>query len=178
MKTLILALGNPILSDDGIAWAVADCLSMRLSPEKYTVEKESGATLDLVPRLAPFSRLIVIDAIQLGQKPVGSVYQFSLQDFEATIRSSSAHDINFATAFAVGRNLGYKIPESIMIFGIEVKELRTFSEQLSQELTQNLEKICNEIYSAIIGLHSGVPAKASPAADLPRIFSDRGIFIV
>ncbi|MDD5674221.1 MAG: hydrogenase maturation protease [Chitinivibrionales bacterium] len=149
MKTLLLALGNPILSDDGVAWIIADRLLERLPTAEYTVMKESGATFDLVPKFAGYDRLVVIDAILLGQKPVGSLYQLTLSHFESTIRATSAHDINFASAFALGRKLGYKIPTDIRIFGIEVKELRRFSESLSPQVQERLDVLVKEIYNAI-----------------------------
>ena len=145
MKTLILALGNPILSDDGVGWEVADLLAERLDGQDVDFLKESGATLDLLRRFAGYDRLVVLDAIQLGEGPVGTVYRFSLDDLQSTIRYSSAHDINFATAFSLGRSLGYDVPEDIRIYAIEVKELRTFAEGCTPEVARKLPEIADEI---------------------------------
>ena len=66
--------------------------------------------MDIIPKLAGYDRLVVIDAIQLGDVPIGTVHRFSLSDLASTIRLSSPHDINFATASleeiskATGRN--------------------------------------------------------------------------
>ena len=144
-KTLILALGNPILCDDGVAWEIADLLGRRLPAGQFDIMKESGATLDLLHRFAGYERLAVIDAIQLGTASVGTVHRFSLSDFESSIRYSSAHDINFATAFAVGRKYGYEIPDDIRIYGIEVKELRRFGEGLTPGLQSRLGDIVDEL---------------------------------
>jgi len=149
MTTLILALGNPILSDDAIGWVIADRLAAELPAADYHFMKESGATLDLLPKLAGYDRLVVIDAIQLGSKPVGTIHQFSLDELQSTIRHSSPHDLNFATAFAMGRKLGYRMPADIRIFAIEVKDLSHFAERLSPELDARLPAICSEIRSAI-----------------------------
>ena len=145
MKTLILALGNPILSDDAVGWEIADRLVARLPADETHVMKESGATLDLLPRFAGYERLVVVDAIQLGTAPVGTVHRMTLDDLRSTVRRSSAHDINFATAFAVGRQWGYEIPRDIRIYGIEVRELRRFSENLTPEVQERLEAITGEI---------------------------------
>ncbi len=145
IQTFILALGNPILSDDAIGWVVADRLMELLPEDKATIMKESGATVDLVRRFAGFDRLAVIDAIQCGSMPVGTVYRYSLEDFQATVRLSSAHDLNFATAFVLARELGYAIPDDIRIYAVEVQELRTFSEHLSPEVARNVNRIADEI---------------------------------
>jgi hydrogenase maturation protease len=145
MKTLILALGNPILSDDGVGWEIADRLAAVCPPDKVDILKESGATFDLLAKFAGYDRLAIIDAIQLGKGPVGTVYRFTLEDLQSTVRYSSAHDINFATAIAMGRDLQYPIPDDIRIFGIEVKELRRFSEHCTPDLQLKVEGIAREI---------------------------------
>jgi hydrogenase maturation protease len=145
MKTLILALGNPILSDDAVGWEVAERLAARLPRAAYDIRRESGATFDLVRKLAGYDRLAVIDAIQLGTAPVGSVRRFALDDFQSTVRFSSAHDINFATAFETGRRLGCHIPSDIRIYAIEVKELLRFSEGCTPEVRAKLDEIAQQI---------------------------------
>ena len=145
MKTLILALGNPILSDDGVGWEVADLLAEMLDARDVDILKESGATLDLLHRFAGYDRLAVLDAIQLGEAPSGTLYRLSIDDLRSTIRYSSAHDLNFATAFALGRSLGYDMPEDIRVYAIEVKELRRFAEGCTPEVARKLPEIASEI---------------------------------
>ncbi len=157
MKTLILALGNPILSDDGVAHVVADRLKKRLGSLSagqsvhYDFIKSSAATMDIVPHLASYDRLVVIDAIQLGCSPPGTVHRLNLDDFASTVRPSSPHDVNFATAFHLGRQWGYRIPCDVRIYGIEVKELRVFSEHCTEEVTVHLDQIVEYILDEIQG---------------------------
>jgi hydrogenase maturation protease len=150
VKTLVLALGNPILSDDAAGWEVADRLAGRLPGAEYKVVKESGASLDLVPQLAGYDRLVVIDAIQLGTAPVGTLYRFTLADINSTIRASSAHDINFATALAMGRELGYEMPRQIKIYAVEVAELRRFAEDCTPAVHARLDPIADEILAELL----------------------------
>ena len=147
MKTLILALGNPILSDDAVGWEVADRLSPRMAD--VDVIKEGSATMDLIPTLAEYDRVIIVDAIQLGNVPLGSVHKFSLADFTSTIRYSCPHDINFASSFALAKEMGYKIPDDIVIFAVEVKELLKFAEGCSPEIAARLDGIADEIAQQI-----------------------------
>jgi len=152
MKTLILALGNPIVSDDGVAHEVADRLEKSLhqssTPERqFDIVKSSAATMDIIPKLAGYDQLVVLDAVQLGTVPVGTVHQFSLADLASTVRSSSPHDTNFATALQMGKEWGYYIPSDIRIFGIEVKELSIFSENFTPEVEKKIDKIVENILS-------------------------------
>ena len=153
MKTLILALGNPILSDDGVAYEVVDRLAERLRSSDVErdgncdIIKSSAATMDIIPKLAGYERLIVIDAVQLGSAPPGTVHRFGLDKLAQTVRQSSPHDINFATAFQMAKEWGYDIPDDIRIYGIEVKELTKFSEGCTPEVTEKLDEITEYILS-------------------------------
>ena len=149
MKTLILALGNPILSDDAVGFEIADRLERALPADEYDFMKESGATLDLLGKIRGYNRLIVVDAIQLGTAPVGTLHRFTLGDLQSTVRCSSAHDINFASAFAVGRRLGYAVPDEIRIYGIEVQELRRFAEGCTPQVAARLDGIAEEILAEL-----------------------------
>ena len=143
MKTLILALGNPILSDDGVAHELADRLEERL--QQVDIIKSSAATMDIIPKLAGYEQLVVVDAIQLGSVPPGTVHRFSLAELAGTVRLSSPHDINFATALQMGKEWGYDIPADIRIYGIEVKELSRFSEGCTPEVSEKLDEIVEQI---------------------------------
>ncbi len=148
-KTLILALGNPILSDDAVAHEVADRLTEHLDSTKYDIIKSSAATMDIIPKLTDYNRLVVIDAIQLGSAPVGTVHYFSLADLASTTRKSSPHDINFATAFMMAEEWGYHIPADIRIYGIEVKELSKFSQGCTPKIKEKLHVIVKHILNDI-----------------------------
>ncbi|MHC4738363.1 MAG: hydrogenase maturation protease [Planctomycetota bacterium] len=147
MKTLILALGNPILSDDAVAYEVADRLAKRCI--EVDIIKSSAATMDIIPKLAAYERLVVIDSVQLGSSPPGTVHRFSLDELADTVRSSSPHDINFATAFQMAKEWGYDIPLDIRIYGIEVKELLKFSEAFTPEVAEKLDEITEHIFGEL-----------------------------
>jgi hydrogenase maturation protease len=147
MKTLILALGNPILSDDAVGWEVADRLAKHL--EDVEIIKSSAATMDIIPRLEGCGRLIVIDAIQLGTAPPGSLHRLNLQDLADTVYLSSPHDINFATAFQLAEKWGCHIPPDIRIYAIEVEELNKFAEGCTPQVKKNIDKITNQILTEL-----------------------------
>jgi hydrogenase maturation protease len=172
MRTLILALGNPILSDDGVAHEVADRLEERFASEnskfppkaaaQYDIVKSSAATMDIIPLLAGYQRLVVVDAIQLGSVPPGTVHRFSLADLASTVRPSSPHDINFATALQLGREWGYHIPVDVCIYAIEVKELLRFSGSCTPEVAAELDEIVEQIFSDLI--HKSTFSSSSKSA--------------
>jgi hydrogenase maturation protease len=134
MRTLVLGLGNPILTDDGVGFRVARELEDRLDRQEVTVMDTSLAGLDLLDLLADYDRVIIIDAIQTVGGKVGQIYRLKPEVFNATRHAATPHDINFATALELGNQLNLPLPRQIDIFAIEVLDTDTFSEECTPEV--------------------------------------------
>jgi len=149
MKTLILGLGNPILSDDGVGLHVARVLEGRLDQPEITVEETSMGGLSLLDLLTGYDRAIIIDAIQTREGKAGQIYRLDLEAFNVTRHASSPHDINFATALEFGNRLGLALPQQIVIFAIELQDASTFSEECTPEVERAIpvcvEKVVQEL---------------------------------
>lgn len=144
MKTLILGLGNPILSDDGVGIHVARALEGTLDHENITVVETSMAGLSLLDLLTGYDRAIIIDAIQTVKGEVGQVYRLDPEVFADTRHAATPHDVNFATALELGKRLGLALPSQIIIFGIEVADVSTFSEKCTPEV-ERVVPVCVEM---------------------------------
>lgn len=134
MKTLVLGLGNPILSDDGVGLRVAAELKGRLDQQETTVVETSMAGLSLLDTLAGYDRAIIIDAIQTVEGKPGQIYRLHPEVFNSTRHTASPHDVNFATALELGNRLGLALPQQIVIFAIEVADATTFSEECTPDV--------------------------------------------
>jgi hydrogenase maturation protease len=143
MKTLVLGLGNPILTDDGAGVRVANELERRLDHEA-TVMETSLAGLDILDLLADYDRAIIIDAIQTVGGRAGQIYRLDPEVFDATRHAASVHDVNFATALELGRKLGLSLPSRIDIFAIEAADTSRFSEECTPEVTEAIP-LCVEM---------------------------------
>jgi hydrogenase maturation protease len=128
IKTLILGLGNPILSDDGAGTAVARELESRLEPQEATVIEASLGGINLLDLLVGYERVIIVDAIKTGGGRPGQIFRLDLSALSSTRHTASAHDINLATALELGGKLKLAMPPKIDIFAIEVAEIERFSE--------------------------------------------------
>jgi hydrogenase maturation protease len=129
MKTLVLGFGNPILTDDGVGHRVAQEIQDRVDHPGVTVAETSLAGLSVLDILTGYDRAIIIDAIQtVGGKP-GQIYRLEPEDFNATLHTTTPHDVNFATALELGNQLNLAMPKQIDIFAIEVLDTSTYSEE-------------------------------------------------
>ena len=142
-STLIVGLGNPILGDDGVGWRVAEEVQnqLRLYPElaaDVDVECLSLGGLSLMEHMVGYARAIVIDAINLGQEPHGSIHCYTLEEFPecAGAHLTSTHDTSLQTALRLGSSMGAKIPDDITIIGIESASVYDFSEELTPPVAE------------------------------------------
>jgi hydrogenase maturation protease len=131
LKTLILGLGNSILTDDAVGFAVAEEVGRRLHRGDVTVTEASLGGLSLLELVVGYDRVIIIDAIQTGSHKPGEIYRLRPDEFHGSVRAASAHDIGLAGALALGAQLGMQIPKQIVIFAIEAADVDTFGEQLT-----------------------------------------------
>jgi hydrogenase maturation protease len=141
MRTLVLGLGNPLLRDDRVGLLVARELKDRLSEAAgIEVDEDYHGGLRLMERLVGYDRAVVVDAIQSGQPP-GTIHRLQV-DSRPTQRSASAHDVNLATALALGRQTGASLPpdEAIHLLAIEAKEVLDFGEELTPEVEQAIPR--------------------------------------
>ena len=143
MKTLILGVGNPILTDDGAGIKIAQKLREE-KPELEVVEtSETGiALLDLA---VGYDELILIDSIKTkGGKP-GDLYKLKLEDLTPTMDFSSSHGIDITTALELGRRLGYKMPQYISIYAVEVSNNLTLGEECTTGVRERIPFIAKQI---------------------------------
>jgi hydrogenase maturation protease len=126
--TLILGLGNPILSDDGAGPAVARELEVRLDTREVTIVEASLGGLDLLDLMVGYDRVIIIDAIKTEAGRPGRIYRLDPHALTTTRYAASPHDVNLTTALELGKKLGLSLPSKIDIFAIEVEDTEHFGE--------------------------------------------------
>jgi hydrogenase maturation protease len=148
MKTILVGLGNPILTDDGVGVKVAYEIENRLGiniPVNLTITEASVGGLRLMELLEGYDRAIIIDAIQTkeGHQP-GTIYRMTLDDLREispTQHSSSAHDTSLITALDAGKHMGMKLPDDVIIFAVEVVNILDFSEQPTPDVAEAIPKV-------------------------------------
>lgn len=155
MKTLVLGLGNPILTDDGVGPLVARELEGKLDQREVTIMETSQAGLNLLDLLAGYDRAIIIDAIQTVGGKAGQIYRLKSGALNATRHAASTHDVNLATALELGNKLGLALPKQIDIFAIEVADTNTFSEECTLEVREAIPVCAEMIIRELEGDSSG-----------------------
>jgi hydrogenase maturation protease len=145
MKTLILGLGNPILTDDAAGLRVAAELKHRISRLDITVMETESGGINLLDLLAGFDRAIIIDAIMTGKDEAGKIFQLTPELLRKARHLNSTHGIDFTSLIDLGRKMDLGLPQEIIIFAIGVEDVETFSEQCSPEVEKAIPLCADEI---------------------------------
>ncbi|NLT96509.1 MAG: hydrogenase maturation protease [Clostridia bacterium] len=151
-KSIVVGLGNPILTDDGVGIKVAQILRKKVGNEVEVVEA-SLAGFNLLDLLAGYETAILVDAIQTKGGKVGDIYKFGLEDLAFSHRLASVHDINLYTAWRLGEQLNIKLPKKLVIFAIEVEDVLTFSEKLTPKVEAAVPEVCERVLDELKGEH-------------------------
>ena len=129
-KTLILGLGNPILTDDGVGIHVVRAVAAHVQPAGAVLAEASVGGLRLLDTLAGYERVILVDAIQTPGGRPGEVHLLHPNDLRTSLHSGSTHDLSLPGALALGHQLGLVLPadEALTIVAVEVEDVLTFGE--------------------------------------------------
>jgi len=130
VRTLILGLGNPLVSDDGVGVRVVEHLRGQRLPPGVDVEDAGTAGLAILDLAAGYDRLVVVDAIDAGSPP-GTVLELDRSDLERLggRHLVSPHDADLLTTLRLGHELGLPMPAEIACVAVQVADVVTLSEQ-------------------------------------------------
>jgi len=131
VKTLVLGLGNSILTDDAVAFAVVEEVERRIDRKDVTVSRASVGGLGLLELVVGYDRVIILDAIQTGLAEPGHIHRLTPDEFRGSLRAASSHDVSLTTALELGRQLRKDVPKEIIIIAIEAADVETFGEELT-----------------------------------------------
>ncbi len=150
MHTLLLGMGNPILSDDAVGIRLVRDFSRKLGNVAGLdiIEECTAWGVDLLQVIEGFDRLVLVDSIRISEGIPGSWFRFTVERLRETIHLTSMHDANFATILSLGRQLGMKLPpdREIHAFAVEVIDHLTFSEKMTDRLEKAYPIYSEEIF--------------------------------
>jgi hydrogenase maturation protease len=129
-RVLVLCLGNDLRQDDGIGWAIADALEQD-PPAGAVVRRSAMSGFYLLDELIDAPRVVVVDAIQTGAQPPGSVVEFALEDLHGPA-GPSPHSVGLPTVLSLGRRSGLALPPRVDVVAVEVQETSQVSERISE----------------------------------------------
>lgn len=153
-KTLILGVGNYLMSDDGLSVHVLERLQAdNLIPDNIQMIDGGTCGLDLLQYLEGVSNLIIIDAIKTRNGIPGSIIRLEGDKVPAYLSLKiSPHDIGLPDLLATAK-LRDLYPEKIVVFGIQPASLELgveLSPEIASKVDELIELIQREVNELIL----------------------------
>ncbi|HEY5999937.1 MAG TPA: HyaD/HybD family hydrogenase maturation endopeptidase [bacterium] len=162
MKTLVLGIGNVLLTDEGVGIHALDELRRRFDFDEEVELLDGGtAGVELLRYLDGREHVIVIDAIAAGHPP-GTVFRVEGDDVPRTFHQRiSPHQIGLSDVLATAL-ITDSLPAAITMFGVEPKELTT-GLALTPEIDASLDKLVCAVVDELRSLGHTVKERENPA---------------
>jgi len=143
---VVVGLGNELVRDDGVGILAAQKLEglLRERDDVEVVPLPWGG-FSLLDVLAGRQRAAIIDGVWAGEHPPGTIVHLDETDFRGSVRLNSCHDINFPTALAFGRSMGWTMPDEIAIWAVEGEVIYEFGVGLSPPVLAAVDRVAREV---------------------------------
>jgi hydrogenase maturation protease len=139
----LLCLGNDILADDALGIRVAERLRERM-PETIDVVSSMESGLRLMDYLIGVPRVVVIDTVQTGSAPPGTIFTLQENDIETT-PGSSAHTIGLFETLALGRKLEFPVARELAIIAVEAADCQTLGGDMDPAVERAIPEVIRRV---------------------------------
>ncbi|MGE0015647.1 MAG: hydrogenase maturation protease [Candidatus Methanomethylophilaceae archaeon] len=154
-STIVVGLGSPIMSDDAVGLKIAEHVG-DLGISDIETRQEAVGGLDILPLIRGFRFAVIVDSILTGSVPPGTVMIFDPEHFEHTVVPASAHDVNLATAIAIGRQMEPDMmPEAVRYVAVEACDIQTVSESMTPDVEAAIPSAVNAVLHLISEFRKG-----------------------
>jgi hydrogenase maturation protease len=147
VRTLVLGVGNTILTDDAVGIRVIERARELAGPcpgVDFDTTERGG--LDLVDLAAGYERLVTVDGIVASAAKPGTIITCDLDaDFRPSQHLNAAHGVDLPTALAMGRALGATMPSTVTVVAVVVADPYTVSEELTPDVAQAVEEAARTV---------------------------------
>lgn len=133
-RIVVLGCGNTLMGDDGVGIRVIERLQEMKLPGNVEVIEAGVGGMSILSWIEDADKAVIVDAVQTGNEPPGTVYEFTDKELPPSdMFMLSLHDLNLVDTINVGRVV-QKMPEDIIIIGVEVKRVAEFTKELTPEV--------------------------------------------
>jgi hydrogenase maturation protease len=170
MRTLVLGLGNDLAADDAVGLLVTRAVREQLADAVDVVES-SASGMALIEIFAGYDRAIVVDSIQTGRNPPGTITELELEQIGRVV-APSLHQAGLPEMAAVAERLGLAFPREIRVLAVEVLDAYTLGGAVSTAVAATVDELARRVRARVeqwaseqtrIGEHGEDPAVVARA---------------
>jgi hydrogenase maturation protease len=93
---------------------------------------------NFINEIEGYKKIIILDTTKSNKMKIGDFRFCELIDFKESFHLCNFHDSSLKEIVEMGRILGMKMPETVYVFTIEIKENKLFSTKFSTELERKI----------------------------------------
>lgn len=150
-RTVVLGLGNPILTDDAAGLAVAEGLGRLLEQRPIPgidIRTSARGGFELLELLSGYDQAVIIDSYIVPEPEPGRIHLLGLDKLSGCARLVCSHEITVAEVFSLASRMAVPMPAAVTIFGIEVKDPYTFAERMNPEIEAAAGELAGRLYQS------------------------------
>ncbi|GAB3899611.1 hydrogenase maturation protease [Kibdelosporangium lantanae] len=121
MSTVVIGIGNPYRSDDGVGPTVADLIADMALPDVDVVIAD-GEPTRLLDAWAGVDLAVVVDAVLCDPPQPGRIHRTNLDNIATIHPSTSSHGMGIPEAVVLGAALD-QLPRRLVVLAVEAAEL-------------------------------------------------------
>ena len=131
LQTRILCLGNELLADDAFGLVAAEEIRRRFPQLDVVFTTDSG--FHLIDNLLEAKLVLVVDSIQTGSAPPGTLYVLRCSDIKSTY-GPSPHYVGMLETLQLAKELLLNVPNDVIILAVEVADCLTLGGEMHDEV--------------------------------------------
>ena len=172
MRTLVIGIGNPLASDDGVGIRAIARLRQMISDERISLVESERGGLDLLDLLEGHPTAHIIDAALTGTKPPGTISSFSIRRPFAVEPLPSLHTIGLRTVLAFGTTMGIRLPEEVTVYTVEARDIETFHDGCTPEVEAAIQDLADLLVLELQGILPGLSGVRVKSREVKQPLSD------
>jgi hydrogenase maturation protease len=146
-RTLVMGLGNEILADDAVGVLVARQLKDELAGRADVISCALHG-LALLELFIGYDRAILIDAIQTGKNPPGTITELRGEDLDK-VYAPSPHYAGVPEMLELAERLELDFPKEFRIFAVEVGDMRTIGGPVTPAVAAAIPAVCERVKAVV-----------------------------
>ncbi|MBS1706289.1 MAG: hydrogenase maturation protease [Armatimonadetes bacterium] len=147
-RFLILGLGNDLAGDDGVGLCIARHAGEFVDPALVEVIESAEAGFTLMEHLSGRDAAVIVDSIQSGQVPVGTVSVLDRSQFRR-VSAPSAHYSGLPEIFDLAERLMLPMPQHLAVIVVETEIPTRFRMGLSPEIEAAIKPATDKVLALI-----------------------------
>ena len=144
-SVLVLGIGNLVMCDDGVGVRVVQELQRSYCfPENVKVVDGGTLGLDLLPMLENVTHLILVDAVETGEK-AGTLIRLSGAELPVVLATKlSPHQMGLKDLLAVSELMGHS-PREMVLIGVQPGCI-----EMGVEMTSDVDARLDEMIAKVL----------------------------